>query len=332
MINNLLPYVAYEHETRIYLNTDETIGFAWKCQTFADHRKTDESASLLSGLELPESSVLQFMVYADPEISFIVSLKLSVNDTIELEAALGFRDQVSETLKELNLKPRPQTPQDFIDFTSKLFTGNDLDIAYNDEKPIKKQCIPAGIQIEINWKELKLNQRVFNCLTPRMIPEEFESDRAAALIKEFFDFSKDQQSLSYIYTLNIVFEKPSQRLETEISKKIKKFAPGLFSNSPTKKEEQLQLKVLPVFGVFSDPLEAERNLSSVKREMDLKEIIAQEEKELLTSLFIGSLPFGIYNINDNFRSMNRGFVLTWEDIIKFLPVYTSNGHEKKNET
>jgi len=72
-----LPWVAYDDETRVYLNIDNTIGFIWECSPlcFAG----EKTAAILQGLfrvGFPEGSVIQCILYADENIdSFIKQYK-----------------------------------------------------------------------------------------------------------------------------------------------------------------------------------------------------------------------------------------------------------------
>ncbi|MFZ2634209.1 MAG: TraC family protein [Desulfosalsimonadaceae bacterium] len=322
LMANLMPYVAHDTEMEMYLNTDETVGFAWKCQPLvASETAPNKQLQPVFDFNMPEGSVLQFMLCADPDYSLVVSVKFDVDEKIEVQEALDIRDLISNELKKMQLNPQPQTPQDFIDFTRKIFTGNNEKKIYNDEKPIKRQCIPDETKIELNWNEIKFNARVLNCLTLRLIPEEVEIASVQELLEGFFKFSNtpEKYSASCLYALNIVFDKKSAKPESEISKRIKKFAPGF--TFPAKTENKANLTILPSFWLISKSAsEAASNLKDLKKTIERCGFEAHEEKEILTPLFVASIPFGVYTAQNSFKSMNRGFVLTWEDAVKFLPL------------
>lgn len=68
-----LPWVAYDNETRVYLNIDNTLGFIWECSPlcFAG----EKTAAILQGLfrvGLPEGSIIQFILYADENINSFI--------------------------------------------------------------------------------------------------------------------------------------------------------------------------------------------------------------------------------------------------------------------
>lgn len=72
--SDYLPWVAYDEETRVYLNADNTIGFIWECSPlcFAG----EKSVSALDGLfrlNLPEKSIIQFLLHADEYIEPFVN-------------------------------------------------------------------------------------------------------------------------------------------------------------------------------------------------------------------------------------------------------------------
>lgn len=69
-----LPWVAYDPKERLYHNTDGTFGRIWECTPFAF--MGEKSAAILDGLcraGFPEGSVMQFVLYGDPDISQYLS-------------------------------------------------------------------------------------------------------------------------------------------------------------------------------------------------------------------------------------------------------------------
>ena len=71
--SNYLPWLAYDEETKVYINTDETVGFLWECTPlcFAGE-KTFQTLRGLFQLGLPENSVMQFILYADSNVGPLV--------------------------------------------------------------------------------------------------------------------------------------------------------------------------------------------------------------------------------------------------------------------
>jgi conjugal transfer ATP-binding protein TraC len=86
--SEFLPYQAYDPETWAFYNSDETVGFMWECRplVFAN----DHTFKILSGLfsaGVPKETVLQFILYADPNVKPILEeyqeLKTVYNDLCE---------------------------------------------------------------------------------------------------------------------------------------------------------------------------------------------------------------------------------------------------------
>ncbi len=71
--SDYLPWIAYEPKKQIYLNTDNTFGMMWECAplSFA----CESSIKTLEGLfrvNLPEGSIMQFILFADPFVKPVV--------------------------------------------------------------------------------------------------------------------------------------------------------------------------------------------------------------------------------------------------------------------
>lgn len=85
--SDYLPYLAYDEETKVYVNHDESIGFIWECSplNYAGER-TYTSLEGLMRFPFPEGSVLQFALYADdyiePFLDYYRSLKVRDNPLV----------------------------------------------------------------------------------------------------------------------------------------------------------------------------------------------------------------------------------------------------------
>jgi conjugal transfer ATP-binding protein TraC len=71
--SDYLPYRSYDPATKVYWNTDDSAGYIWECspQVYAG----DQQASALEGLfrqELPDETVIQFILFADSYIDPII--------------------------------------------------------------------------------------------------------------------------------------------------------------------------------------------------------------------------------------------------------------------
>ncbi|MRR55436.1 MAG: conjugal transfer protein TraC [Deltaproteobacteria bacterium] len=71
--SDYLPWVSYDEETRLFYMSDDTCGFAWECSPLFFASET--TVNILEGIfrsNLPEKSVLQFILFADPCIDDIL--------------------------------------------------------------------------------------------------------------------------------------------------------------------------------------------------------------------------------------------------------------------
>jgi conjugal transfer ATP-binding protein TraC len=72
--SDYLPYVAYDQKEELYYNNDDTIGYIFECDplSFAGESTADTLKGLFR-IGLPENSVVQFILYADPRITPILN-------------------------------------------------------------------------------------------------------------------------------------------------------------------------------------------------------------------------------------------------------------------
>ncbi len=89
--SKFLPYISYDPDTKLYENTDETVGFLFECSPlcFAGTKTMDDFMGLFRQ-GLPNGSVIQFILYADRDIKFILDgfqdLKQRPNMLVERSA------------------------------------------------------------------------------------------------------------------------------------------------------------------------------------------------------------------------------------------------------
>jgi conjugal transfer ATP-binding protein TraC len=73
--SNYLNYIAYDPETEIYRNQDNTVGMLWECTPLAFAGvKTLKTLEGLFRAGLPMGSVLQFIFHADPHVEPVLAL------------------------------------------------------------------------------------------------------------------------------------------------------------------------------------------------------------------------------------------------------------------
>ncbi|RMG67769.1 MAG: conjugal transfer protein TraC, partial [Nitrospirae bacterium] len=72
--SDYLPWIAYDEETEVFVNKDETAGFIWECSPicFAGEQTAGTLKGLLN-MGLPHGSIMQFILYADHDIEPFLS-------------------------------------------------------------------------------------------------------------------------------------------------------------------------------------------------------------------------------------------------------------------
>jgi conjugal transfer ATP-binding protein TraC len=72
-LSTFFPWVAYDEKEKFYFNADDTIGFMWECSPlcFAGE-STITTLQALFRLHVPEKTVIQFILFADPHVEPIL--------------------------------------------------------------------------------------------------------------------------------------------------------------------------------------------------------------------------------------------------------------------
>jgi len=378
------PYGTYSPEEQLYINTDETIGFIWECKPLV--YAGDQTFKILEGLfsaGMPEGSVLQFMLYADPDIDYIlekhkslktrkdsiidkstdsiikmfregttgiknfqgipvrnfrliVSLKIPAKADLTRKTLLDIRDIVFEVLKGSQLGPRPVEPETFLNLMLKLFNDNPPRWAtFDDKKPIKKQCILPETKIETSWKEIKVGERFFRCMTPKKLPVDVDSLTANHLTGDIWGFKSDTTQINnpFIFTVNCIFENLKSQLHTKCNFVLQQKAAGSLAPSFIRKQEEYLwatgeiergtpfVRIMPIFWHISpDEATAGETAARAKRMWEAKGFTTQEDRGILNILLVSALPFGLYNTQKNVEFIERDFIVHSPAAVKFLPV------------
>lgn len=100
-----LPWVAYDPETNIYLNQDNSTGFMFECSPLAfANTQTINTLEGLFRLDVPEGSIIQFILFADPEISHYLNRYVEMKAReleVTQESAKRFTEHIRKGTKGL---------------------------------------------------------------------------------------------------------------------------------------------------------------------------------------------------------------------------------------
>ncbi len=379
-----LPYVAYDPETRVYLNSDNTAGFIWECSPlcFAGS-KTITTLEGMFRIGFPEKTILQFSLFADDHIEPFVSSHLSMvkRDSIIAREAVnaytgfilegtrgveglngiplrnfrlfvsvkmpvdGIKDgnirdiehNINEILQGAFLYPRPFAPQRLLDmmrrfFNDKASLNNDF---YDEDLPIKNQIILSETGIASSMSNMKVGEKYFKCLTPKVFPLEVTPMQTNQIFGGIDGIISDaeQYKTPFLYTLNIMFHELKTKIHTKCNLVLQQQAAGSFAPSLMRKKDEYLwatdaiekgtrfVRVMPVLWMWSpDEKEAIEAGMRAKRVWESQGYVMQEDKGILTPLFISSLPFGLYDAGGNIESLERDFIVPVDSVACILPV------------
>lgn len=103
-----LPWFVYDPATRLYINTDETVGFLWKCMPLCfSGEKTVQIAEAIMRLPLPNYTVVQFILHANDDLKDMLDGYCERRDMTD-ELTKASTDQFIDFLKKCT-KGTPQT-------------------------------------------------------------------------------------------------------------------------------------------------------------------------------------------------------------------------------
>ncbi|MFZ2633653.1 MAG: TraC family protein [Desulfosalsimonadaceae bacterium] len=392
--SDFLPYIAYDAETKVYINTDDTIGFLWECMplVYADQSSFEGLRGLFTA-SLPDKSVLQFMLFADPYIKPImdryqelrtrdmdviqaatksvhqfisdgaengienfqhipvrhfrlfVSLKLPANKKINVS---DIRDTVYEVLKGAYLFPRPVPPSDLIYLMMRMFNDHPPEQARYDENiPIRKQIILSETPIKTRWDRMEIGSRHFRCMTPKTMPEQVDGFLFNYLTGDIWGVQSDTNQVRqpFFITVNVVFESLKARLHAKCNFVLQQQAAGSFAPSLRRKQEEYTwatgevekgtpfVRIMPMVWVIGESeQETREGLARVKRLWESRGFTMQEDRGIVTLLFLSALPFGLYNIKNNLNGLDRDFVCDAKSASYCLPIQSDfkGGQEPYN--
>ena len=386
--SNYLPWMAYDPETKVYINQDNTAGFAFECNSvsFAGEKQIDTLEGLFR-LDVPEGTVMQFILFADPQISHYVErykgLKVRDSEVVQ-ESAKRFAEymyegvnglekmsripvrdyrlfvtfkfpfdewnknvhnigqiklRVEEILIGARLYPYECEVGSLIDWMRRLFNDREIAnrFAYDEDIPLNKQVISFETEILKSFEHLKVGNKYFKCLSPKLFPQKVNPLQTNMLFGGIYGIVSDMDQITtpYMYTLNIIFENLKTKIHTKCNLVLQQQAVGSFAPSLMRKKEEYMwstdelekgtkfFRIMPVMWVFSNSEKgAFESAMKVKRIWEQNGYIMQEDKGILDILFISSLPFGLYNVKDNINNIERDFIAPSSSITPILPVQT----------
>ncbi|MGK7345010.1 MAG: TraC family protein [Candidatus Nitrospinota bacterium M3_3B_026] len=381
--SDYLPWTAWDPETSVYVNQDDTVGLAWEIQPAAF--LGDKAQNALEGLlkhDYPDDSVMQLILVADPDIGGHISraratrvrdLPLVRRSTEEFEKFLlagtrrgpaggaplrnyraivtwkaaasattpgqveNLRLELTHSLQSAGLDPAPLAPQGLLETMRRLLNSGPWTRGgeYDEKVPLRKQVIKAGEPVRIGWDEVEAGGRRWRLVTPKMFPRQVSPMQTNELFGGFAGASDDSSQIGapFVYCLTVVFRSLNARIHTRCNLILQQKGVGSFAPSLARKQEEHVwatdaldqgkqfLQVSPMMWVIGETGEQARDAQKrVRRVWEGKGYETQEDKGILSLLFLASLPFGLYGGGKTLEDLERDFITPHDSASAILPV------------
>ncbi len=243
-----------------------------------------------------------------------------------------------EVLDGAMLHPVPFAPNQLIDLMRRLLNARDFEDCPDQDPavPLAKQMVLSESVLDAkNWSELEMGGKIFRCVTPKSFPLEGDPLQTNELFGGIWGVISDAEQIRtpFFYTLNIVFHNVGKKLHTKCNVVLQQKAVGSFSPLLMRKQQEYLdatdeltrkipfVRIMPVFWTWGkDGVQAGESISRVKRIWESRGFIMQEDKGILTALFIAALPFGLYDKGKNLDTLQRDFDFSSQKVPTLLPV------------
>ena len=265
-----------------------------------------------------------------------VAVKFPEEREMKLHAK-DLSNSILEILRGADLYPRPVPPHALVDWMRRYLNdvpspNND---AYDDSIPIRKQVIFSDTVIEKSMDRMKVGKRYFRCTTVKHYPKEVDPLQTNELFGGVWGVVSDANQITtpFFFALNVVFHNLKSKLHTKCNLVLQQQGVGSFAPSLMRKKDEYMtavdevekgtpfVRVIPILWVWGD---SEKTVSEsivrAKRMWEAQGYVMQEDRGILPVLFLSSLPFGLYDRDDNVDNLDRDFIAPCDSVAVTLPV------------
>ncbi len=246
---------------------------------------------------------------------------------------------VEETLKGANLAPSRVNGESLLLWLRTFFNGEENQphqVQLDKSVPLRKQVIDAQTEIEFNDNEryVRIGKKFARCITPKNTRGDIDPLITNTLAGGIMGQSDDSNQLltPFIWSVSVIFDEVKFELGNKASLTMGQRATGSFAREIGKRVEEFvwamdkaeterYVRVIPMLWVFADDKEALR--ASTSRAMRIwqgQDFQMQEESILQKAMLIAALPFGLYNVKNNIKTLDRDFLYPISTVSRFLPL------------
>jgi conjugal transfer ATP-binding protein TraC len=269
-----------------------------------------------------------------------VALKIPDGPVKEVKELVNLKHNIGEILVGAGLNPSPVTADGLISVMAGLFNSDieklpGYDMKSNGFKDIADQIIFAQNDIEVNFKHIRMGNKIFRCLTPKKMPLQANAMTMNAISGGMQGIISDSsQHLSpFLLTVNCVFEDLKKLLHTKCNFVLGQKAVGSLSRVLFRTQEEYMwatdeleqgtpfVRIMPVFWQISEQGNvSDEAFSRSRRIWESGGFSMQEDMGILTPLLISSLPFGMYPADNNTQALARSFIVHDKAAVRLFPV------------
>jgi len=274
----------------------------------------------------------------------IVSLKLPAKSKeLEKGGLVEIRNQFEEGLVGLGLSMSDKGvtrfgPKELLDWARRIFNDNcPIDYGVWDEEiPLQKQIIRADSPVEDLGTSLKIGNKIWRCMTPKVHSKTTSFHLFNVLFGGYLGGGDDNNQIRspFLYTMAVYYKDLKKTLHTKCNMVLQQQGVGSFAPSLINKQEEYTeatgmidrgvnfMRVMQMFWVYDDDHHrATDSLSRALRVWDANGFLMQVDRGILRILFIGSMPLGLYTNNGKLLDMlERDFIVHTEALAPCIPI------------
>jgi len=270
-----------------------------------------------------------------PVRNFRLFVALSVPESADVKME-ELKSSIFDILIGARLCPVYLEPDELVRTLFRIFNDRLPErLLYDDRVEIRKQIILSETNIANEFEFIRLGSKICRTVTPKTMPAESSLISTNILTGDIWGVQSDNNQIKspFMITCNVVFENLKSQIDRKASLVMQQQAFGSFVPALSRRKEEFMwaidemergesfLRVIPIAVVFGKDAETARDSAArLRRLWEQQGYVMQEDRGIVPVLFLSALPFGLYNVGDNIRMMDRDFILPTKAVSELLPI------------
>lgn len=355
-LSKYFPWRTYKEDNHSFLNEDNTIGFIWECRPLFFYSENNEKVlAVLLKQNFPKGTVMQWILYSDPNINHFVDAFLSNksrSDPLVKKSAIKYANFIKQTTQGcrslngiparnfrliLSLKCESEISLDILSvieqtlsssgFSPRRWRENDL-LAWAQQIFGGYQTSPASVD-----HTRPLREQVIQTGTEIVIQKDSVQigDRyVRCLTPKSLGKTINEEQSNRLFGGTMGFLDDSKQLKTPFLYSLNILFDAIFFEVDKKAsipmgmelnalvEQETFVKIIPSLWVFGESEGQVHNssLQAIVHWITEADIELQNETTLSAQSLIESLPFGLYIDSKNIK---RHFIVSNSTVVPFIP-------------